>query len=135
MVQRSRFEGEAMLLHHPLAISSRLMPGVKISDAWISLEPGGVREDRIQWTYYMDFRPTDGEPWSHEGSDLSSAPQYTDNEEGYRTSFSALLSFLSAAAESYPDGENADLFPPDVVEWARQNSDEISMIQSEIDGE
>lgn len=46
-----------------------------------------------------------------------------------------LLSFLTACAESYPDGENADLFPRDVAEWAAQHSDELSMLRFEIEGD
>lgn len=46
-----------------------------------------------------------------------------------------LLSFLTACAESYPDGENADMFPPEVAEWAAQHSDELTMLALEIEGE
>ena len=45
-----------------------------------------------------------------------------------------LTSYLTACAESYPDGENADLFPPDVAEWAAQHSDEITMLGLEHGG-
>lgn len=44
-----------------------------------------------------------------------------------------LLAFLTACAESYPDGENSDLFPRDVAEWAAQHSDELAMLQFEIE--
>lgn len=54
----------------------------------------------------------------------------------------SLLSFLGASAESYrykmdwdkltPDS-NASLFPRPVVEWAYQNSDEISILLCEIE--
>ncbi len=54
----------------------------------------------------------------------------------------SLLSFLGAAAESYrfrgldwdkigPD-DNATLFEKPVVEWAYQNSDEISILEYEL---
>lgn len=56
---------------------------------------------------------------------------------------SDLLSFLGAAAESYryrkcdwanvTEDDNATLFQREVVEWAYQNSDEISMLGSEVD--
>jgi hypothetical protein len=48
-----------------------------------------------------------------------------------------LLSFLSAAAESYRykgmEGENADLFPAEVTAWAAQYSDELSMLAFELE--
>ena len=41
-----------------------------------------------------------------------------------------LFLFLGACAESrqYPNGENADLFPEHVGQWAEENSDEISIL-------
>ena len=59
-----------------------------------------------------------------------------------REMLGTLLSFLGAAAESYDyqvrtdePGENLDLFTPPVVEWAYQNSDELSMLAYEIEGD
>lgn len=50
-----------------------------------------------------------------------------------------LLSFLSAAAESYRydglEGENAHLFPEPVVKWAAVNQDAIGYAQSEVEDE
>lgn len=67
------------------------------------------------------------------GGDLQSGCQGGDLRDG----LGSLLSFLGAAVESYryagADGENADSFPLPVVEWAAQNSDEISMSQLEIE--
>jgi hypothetical protein len=117
-------------LRAPLAISTRLLPAVQIGNAWLSLEPGGVVEDRLQWRYFLDVA---GEEIGS-GADLASAPQYTDDEEGTRAAFGALLSFLTACAESYPGGENADLFPTPVAEWACQHDDEIAMLREEIEG-
>jgi hypothetical protein len=49
----------------------------------------------------------------------------------------ALLSFLSAAGESYAyagaDGETADLFPLPVAEWAAEFADELAMASEEAD--
>lgn len=49
-----------------------------------------------------------------------------------------LLSFLTACAESISylpggGGENANLFPRDVAEWAAQHSDELAMLRFEIE--
>jgi hypothetical protein len=47
---------------------------------------------------------------------------------------------LDACGESYgyglrtgQSGENADLFPEQVAEWAYQNSDELSMLACELE--
>lgn len=51
-----------------------------------------------------------------------------------------LLAFLDACAESRrysrhsgQEGENLDLFPDNVGEWAEANSDEIAMTKLEIE--
>jgi hypothetical protein len=48
----------------------------------------------------------------------------------------SLLSFLTAAAESYGytmrtgrESDNSDLFPAFIVEWAYQNDSEIQSVQ------
>lgn len=56
-----------------------------------------------------------------------------------REMLGSLLSFLGAAAESYAHSgpfdmsENGDLFSAPIVEWAHQCSDELSMLQFEIE--
>ena len=52
-----------------------------------------------------------------------------------RDGLSSYLSFLSAAAESYRSGsgENVDLFPAEIVEWAHQHDGEICSAQMEIE--
>lgn len=51
----------------------------------------------------------------------------------------SLCSFLGACAESYhyagEEGENANLFPERVRDWAVMNSDEIAMLAMEIETE
>lgn len=62
------------------------------------------------------------------------------NETITQEMLATLLTFLGAAAESYSyrqrtgrNGENEDLFPAPVVEWAYQNSDELSMLAMELE--
>ena len=115
-----------MTLKTPFLITSRLLPGVQISGAFISIEDVGCnREGRTCYRWHIDF-PTGS---TFTGNDLKSGCQGGTLQEG----MASLLSFLSAAAESYPDGENADLFPTAVTEWAYQNSDEISLLGIEIE--
>lgn len=122
-----------MTLHSPFAISSRLLPGLKIGNAWLQLEfskrPGERGRVRYQWTVDLP----DGQSFT--GDDLQSGCGGGTLQEG----FESLLSFLSACAESLnhrhgkEPGENADLFPPAVGHWALDNRDEISMLQCEIE--
>lgn len=123
-----------MILHTPFEISARLMPSVKIAGAFLSLDVSGRtdRDGRDIYEAYLDL--PDGT--EHEIADLKSGCQGGSVQEGMR----ALLSFLAAAAESRRyrestgrEGENEDLFSTAVVDWASENSDEISMLSCEIE--
>jgi hypothetical protein len=119
-----------MTLTHPIIITPRLLPGVQIGGAFISVEPTRATDHygKTKWQYFIDI---DGQ--ENSGADLAG---WGDTQEMLAT----LLSFLGAAAESYAyrqrtgrDGENEDLFPAAVVEWAYQNSDELSMLAMELE--
>lgn len=122
-----------MRLNPPFEISSRLMPSLRIGGAVISLGDGPRnREGRTEYGCFIDL--PDGS--EHEIKSLRSGCQGGSVQQG----FASLLSFLSAAAESYAyrlrtgrQGENEDLFEPVIVEWAYQNSDELSMLALEIE--
>jgi hypothetical protein len=123
-----------MKLHQPFEISARLMPAVKVGGATISLEVSGrvSKDGRDIYSAFIDL--PGGE--EHEVADLRSGCQGGSVQEGMR----ALLSFLSAAAESYQyqqrtgrEGENSDLFPVAVLDWASSCSDELSMLACEIE--
>lgn len=119
-----------MTLQPPFKISSRLLPCLEVGGATIQLEICGETHDgrtRYRWTIDLP----DGS--EHNGTDLKSGCGGGDLQFG----FESLLSFLGAAAESWryqgAKGENSDLFPQPVVEWATQNSDELSMLAYEIE--
>lgn len=125
----------AMKLSEPLLITPRLMPGVRIGDAFISIEysrrPG--RGGRMRYRYYID-----APGFEHTDDDLQSGAQGGSLVDGLKS----LLSFLSACAESRRygrahgiQGENADLFPDPIGEWAEANQDEIDMMGFAIDEE
>lgn len=109
------------------------MAGLNIGKAFISMGRSARQKDgRTVYGCFIDL--PDGT--EHEVTDLRSGCQGGNTQDG----FASLLSFLGAAAESYGycqrtglKGENEDLFPAPVVEWAYQNSDEISMLQMEIE--
>ena len=121
-----------MKLHDPFIITARLLPGVKVGDGYISIEYGGTTDDnRTRYRYQIDTPEIE-----HTDNDLKSGGGGGSLQEG----MASLLSFLDAAAESYDyhlrtgsAGENEDLFPKNVVEWAYQNRDEIGLPQCVIE--
>lgn len=121
-----------MTLREPVCITSRLLPGVRVGDASISIEECGATNDgRTRYKYYIDTPA-----FEYEGSDLKSGVGNGTLQSG----LASLLSFLSAAAESYSyqqrtgrAGDNSDLFPAHVTEWAYQHSDELGMLACELD--
>lgn len=121
-----------MTLKSPFIITPRLLPGVHIGKAFISIEyDGGTSDGRIRYRYHIDL--PDGS--EHTGNDLKSGVGSGNLQSGMES----LLSFLAACGESYGfskrtgrEGENTDLFPPAVAEWAYQNSDELATLEIEI---
>ena len=125
-----------MILHPPFQISSRLLPALKVGEAWIQLEYSKARDlasgGRTQYRWTIDL--PDGS--EHTGHDLASGVGGGSLQQG----FASLLSFLGACAESMAykrrtgrGGENCGLFPPAVAEWADMNSDEIAMMAIEVE--
>ena len=119
-----------MKLSHPFQISARLLPSLVVSGATLQLEHvGWTRDNRARFRWTIDFSAGG----SCTGDDLKSGVGGCDLQEA----FASLLSFLSACGESWQhsgvDGENSDLFPPEVADWAAQNSDELSMLACEIE--
>ena len=121
-----------MILHEPFQISARLLPAIKVGKVTISIEADGKTSDgRIRWKYYLD-----GKDWEYENNDLKSGV----GGGSLQDAFASLLSFLSACGESIAygrrsgtPGDNANLFPPHVGEWADQYSDELSMLECELE--
>lgn len=122
-----------MTLHPPLAISPRLLPGVRVGDGWVSWDHGrGVG--------YVDAPGID-----HAVTDMRPglSGRTGDPEDQVRACLASLLGFLGACAESrsYGErrkgdpmaGENSDLFPEDVGAWAQQHSDELGMACLELE--
>lgn len=112
-----------MVIKSPMIITARLLPGIKVEDGFISLEPTERRGEygKPIWKWYVDIPA--GE---FEGNDLMGWGDH-------KGMMGDMLAFLGAAAESYPDGESTDLFPAPVAEWAQQNSDEISILSGELE--
>ena len=122
-----------MQLTSPVIITSRLRPGVQIGPATISIEYAGCRDGRTVYRYFIDLPD-----YEYESTDLASGCQGGDLQEG----LASLLSFLGAFAESVSHatfaadrqpGENADLFPVELADWACQYSDEIDLLSIELE--
>jgi len=122
-----------MLLSSPVQITSRLLPGVRCDDAFISIDyakrAGNDGRTRYQW--YVDIADQE-----FTGDDLQSGCGGGD----LRSGLESVLSFLSACGESVNyasrtgrESENADLFPVALGEWCAEHSDELSMLALEIE--
>lgn len=99
-----------------------------LADATITTESiGRDSESRQQYRYAITTAS-----WQHTGTDIFSGVNAEPDEIEALTS---LLSFLGACAESRAagGGENSDLFPDAVGEWAEQNSDEIAIAASDLE--
>lgn len=123
-------------LKHPFCISPRLLPAVQVGtgadSAWISLEALRVDgEGRTVFRYYLD---TPAGEFS--GEDLRSGCGNGGGAKGLQAAFANLLSFLGAFAESRAcrgEGDNSDLFPAPLSDWAIANRDGIALLQCEIE--
>ena len=123
-----------MQLQAPFEITPRLMAGMRIGDAWLSIGYAGQSSDgRTQYEYFVDL------PCGTEchAADLRSG---VGQRPGLQEMFCTLLSFLGAAGEvvryveqTGRESENADLFPTAVGQWAAQNLDEISSMQFDLE--
>ena len=110
-----------MTLSSPFLISARLLPAVSIGQGseqvTVSLSPSGFI--------------LDGPFGEHQVTDLT-----LRGNPSMESAFETLLSFMSAAAESFRyrgmDGENADLFPAPVTEAIAQVSSELECVHYEI---
>jgi len=110
-----------MTLSSPFLISARLLPAVSIGKGseqiTVSLSPSGFI--------------LDGPFGEHKVTDLT-----LRGNPSIEDAFETLLSFMSAAAESFRyrgmDGENADLFPAPVTEAIAQVSFELECVWFEL---
>jgi hypothetical protein len=122
-----------MEIRSPLIITARLMPGARIGDGFVSIEysPRQPSNGRTRYRYFIDVGKR-----THKASDLQSGVGGGTLQEGFRS----LMSFLSAAGESYGyemrtgrKSENTELFPKWLNEWAYENEDELSMLAVELE--
>lgn len=126
-----------MTLHPPFIITARLLPGLRLADAVLSYEgSAGITADHRDIASMV--------------LDIPGQDEYIDDRMksgcgGFRHTvdvFESFLSFLLAAVESFEygertgtDGENTDLFPRRIVEWASENKNEIESVLCDLHDE
>lgn len=121
-----------MKLLSPFFISARLAPALSIGKATLSFSDG---------FFVLDL--PDGSEHIISGFSFPQGQIHGDTSESVlQDGFASILSFLSACAESRSyaerhgkspmDGENSDLFPDHVGQWAQEFSDEISLLELDI---
>ena len=121
----------------PVAITSRLLPGVFVNDnqACISIDYSDRASNetgRTRYHYYIDIPGQ--EPFDRD--DLQSGCQGGNLLEGLKS----LLGFLTAAADSYrvmhdvtsPD-DNTTLFPPNITRWAYFSDYELETLKEALE--
>lgn len=112
-----------MILESPLCISARLMPAIKVGNAYISFDLDCLDRFHIDTPDWSETVPGFRLPNIRFESDIEMA----------REAFSAFLSF--AAAMRYSDSDNRDLFQPIVREWLYEHEDEIAYMHFEFTGD
>ncbi len=116
-----------MKLLPPFIISARLAPAIQIDKTTLSFDSQGFVLDFPDGSEYRirDFRPGGGIAGETPGDRLQSW-------------FAAILGFLSACAESRQyararkgdpmKGENSDLFPESIGQWAEEHKSALEIL-------
>jgi len=124
-----------MKLHDQFIITSTLSPGIKIGDGILHLTDVQVAEEGRDLATFLLVTPE----FEYVGDQLRSGVGGFQSTVGIFVSF---LGFMLAAVESAEyemrtglQGENTDLFPKHVVEWALEHKDAIEMAICEITDE
>jgi hypothetical protein len=122
-----------MQLQFPFQISSRLLPAVRVGNDWVSIKLGWIYPKGRQ-AYDITIDTHDGKEFSV--MDIMSGCQGGSLQEGMASFFS----FLSAAIEGKRfqertgrESDNADLFSPEILEWAEENCGDIEMLACELE--
>jgi len=122
-------------INAPCIITPRLLPGLQIGEAFVSIEYSrrqGSESHRVRYRYHIDL-PDNQE---YTADDLQSGCNHS-----LQNGLGTLLSFLEAAGEAYRhemghgkgSSDNGDMFPEYVMEWCYQNSDELTMLAMELE--
>jgi hypothetical protein len=118
-----------MKLKTPFIIDSTLSPSLRIADATLALHLPLFPAEKARWGATMILEAP--------GIALTDTT-LRSGLSGFRSlvdPFSTYLSMLDAAAEAREGGDNADLFPPNVMQWARENASAIAQARNDLQDE
>jgi hypothetical protein len=135
-------------LSHPMIITSRLLPGVRVGDATVSVTPERDMTDdydrRRYWRYHIDVPANEnGDAIHYESADLSEPwrPKMPDGADACRM-VSTVLSFLLNEVDRYRAAMNAHVDEPrdgdpwafnrEIAEWAYIHSTDIEGLMIDI---
>lgn len=136
-----------MEIRQPLCITSRLLPGVEIGGAEISIEYFGVMPNNRQaYRWFIDNVECPVMQAGYYGVKQTYRKDFQGDKlfagSGWRTlqeGMESLLGFLAAFAEAIGHGdrtgeetENMNLFPVGLEDWAVENADEIGALECEL---
>jgi len=117
-----------MILQPPFEISPSLCAALRVGDSWISLLSAKAGEDRGGEGCHIA-----SQDWGFE----IFTPDFVYITDDLNTvhgdivhAFDDFLCFLTCDPDIMPGDE--PLFPPHVMEWAKKNEDELSMLRSDI---
>jgi hypothetical protein len=123
---------QIMQINHPCVITARLMAGIKVSDAYVSIDYAGESQNgRTRYKVCVNSLE-----FSYDDTELQSGTQCGNLYDGLKSA----LSFLYACGESVNyynrtgcHGENEDLYPNHVAQWCAANEDELSYALMELE--
>ena len=117
-----------MIIKPPCMITSRLLPGIKVGDATLSIEYSDCdKYGRKEFSWFVDV-PGVGD---FEGASLSGMG-------GLQSALGDLCYFLGHAGDWFnsmvkdPEDEKP-LFPPALCEWAGENVDALEMVRMDLE--
>jgi hypothetical protein len=120
-----------MELTSPVIITPRLLVGLHIGQSFLSIDYAGSEDGRQKYIIHIDTPD-----WEYSTDDLRSGVGGGNLQEG----LASTLAFLSSAGEAYryslqlkTPNDDEQIFPPNVCKWAYQNSDELSMLEYELE--
>lgn len=113
-----------MIIHYPCIITPRLLPGIQVADAFISIEYRKKQDERYQtrYVYHLDFLPDD----NGEQRQSYSKDDLTSGRRSIQGGLETLLLFLVA---------NSDAFPKRIKKWAQCHTEELEEAQYVLETE
>ena len=111
-----------MIIKPPFCITPRLLPGIRIGGAWLSVDYAKEQNQQYRtYVYYLDFA-------GKEFTGTCNSPNYYGLQKGLETLLNFLGVFEIAVRYNKATGhksEELELFPKELANWAMENNTEI----------